>query len=165
MITVSLCNPLSSLSLVLSFLSPLQPPLPSPQALTSFRVLIIGDTRKVNMSFYVKAKTRRGAPNHFIIFLLSKFPQKTHFEARISYGLDTWSLSLCLEVSCLCDIKFLDNLPTTLLSPHSTPIHTDKGDNAKINCEGTGGFMVCVTVAGLAALTPISFSCPIQFCG
>ena len=93
----------------------LQPPL------TSFRVLIIGDTRKVNMSCYVKAKTRRGDPNHFIFFLFILIVRQKKpfvYEVGISYGLDTWSLSVCLEVSCLCDIKFLDNLPTTLLTLH-----------------------------------------------
>ena len=52
------------------------------------------------------------------IFLFYVHKNPFVYEVGISYGPDTWSFSLCLEVSCLCDIKFLDNLPTTLLTLH-----------------------------------------------
>ena len=72
----------------------LQPPL------TSFRVLIIGDTRKVNMSCYVKAKTRRGDPNHFIFFLFILIVRKKPF--CLWSGDQLWSrhlVSLCVSRS------------------------------------------------------------------
>ncbi len=165
MITVSLCNPLSSLSRVLSFLSPLLQPI-SPASPHSGPHLIPCPSHRrhqegQHVMLILEQKTKGGEPNHFIIFLLYFCKKPLVYEVGISYGLDTWSL--CVSEFRVCVI--LNSLTT--FPPHSslyTNTHRQR-DNAKINCEGTGGFMVCVTVAGLAALTPISFSCPIQFCG
>ena len=63
---------------------------------------------------------KQGKVNQTTFIFLFIFVHKNPlvYEVGISYGPDTWSFSLCLEVSCLCDIKFLDNLPTTLLTLH-----------------------------------------------